>query len=114
MLEFPIGSVSVKGNIYEDYNDRFYWTQREMNPKTTTKNPVTADAKSLANGKLKFRTYCAVCHGEDQEENDNGFAKKPVNDKGMLGACNYLFIAWLFRWLYFLTKPSMADRLCPH
>lgn len=41
------------------------------------KNPVKADAASLANGRFIFETYCGVCHG------DNGMAGTPVDGKGM-------------------------------
>ncbi|MCP4673384.1 MAG: cytochrome c, partial [Desulfobacula sp.] len=40
--------------------------------------------KSLADGKFKFTTYCAVCHGTTREINEAGFAKTKINDLGMI------------------------------
>jgi len=85
MTSFPIGSVSIDGREYESYEDgRFDWISREMNPKTSTKNPIKADSESLANGEIRYKTHCAVCHGINHESNEAGFAKTPVNDKGMV------------------------------
>ncbi|MDH5559510.1 MAG: cytochrome c [Deltaproteobacteria bacterium] len=84
MIDFPIGSVSTDGRIYENYENRFDWLSREMSPKTTTRNPIKSSAESLANGEFKYKTYCAVCHGITSEANEDGFAKTQVNSKGMV------------------------------
>ena len=39
---------------------------------------------SLADGKFKFNTYCAVCHGTTREFNAEGFAKTKINELGMI------------------------------
>jgi mono/diheme cytochrome c family protein len=41
------------------------------------KNPVTAGADSVANGKFIYETYCGTCHG------NNGMAGTKVTAKGM-------------------------------
>ena len=84
IIEVPIGTVSVKGVENEDLNARFNWLENEISEKTTTKNPVKPTKSSLANGKQKYLTYCAVCHSTTREINEEGFAKTKVNELGML------------------------------
>ena len=84
MTELPIGTVSVDGLENEDLNDRFNWLNKEISGKTATENPVQADVVSIAEGKRKYLTYCAVCHGTTSEINREGFAKTGVNELGML------------------------------
>lgn len=78
MQEFPIGSVTRDGRKYEDPSDVTSWMGPEFDPSTSTKNPVSATPDSLANGKLKFNTFCAACHGVAGD----GVSK--VNTKGMI------------------------------
>jgi mono/diheme cytochrome c family protein len=84
MGSFPIGSVSVDGRVNEDPADRFSWLIPEMTPKTATRNPTTAGPESFANGKMKFDTYCLVCHGDTAAVNLEGFAATKINDLGMI------------------------------
>ena len=84
MERFPLGSVSTDGAVFEDPGDRFGWLLSEMNAATATSNPVAATQESLKNGKLKFHTYCAVCHGTDRTYNESGFADTKVNQLGMI------------------------------
>jgi len=67
MNQFVIGAVSTDGREIEDPNDRFSRIIKDVISKTATINPVKPDAASLADGKLKFNTYCAVCHGTTRE-----------------------------------------------
>lgn len=76
MLEFPLGSVTTKGQTIELPGD-LSWMGREYDPATATKNPRPVTPQSLANGELKYNTYCAHCHGAAGD----GVSK--VNDKGM-------------------------------
>lgn len=84
MNRFVIGAVSTDGREIENPNDRFSRIIKDVISKTATINPVRPDAASLADGKLKFNTYCAVCHGTTREINEEGFAKTKVNELGMI------------------------------
>ena len=84
MSEFVIGTVSIDGSEIEDPNDRFSRILKDVISETATINPVKKDPASLADGQLKFDTFCAVCHGTTREINAEGFAKTKVNDLGMI------------------------------
>ncbi len=84
MGTFPIGTVSVDGRVNEDPADRFSWMEQEIIEETATKNPNAPVPESLANGKLKFDTYCLVCHGDTDAINKAGFAATKINDLGMI------------------------------
>jgi len=84
MNAFVVGTVSIDGSEIEDPNDRFSRIIKDVISPTATINPVKTDAASLADGKLKFDTYCAVCHGSTREINKEGFAKTKINDLGMI------------------------------
>ncbi len=84
MNAFVVGAVTVDGSENEDLNDRFKRLLKDVISKTATINPNKPDAASLADGQLKFNTYCAVCHGSTREVNKEGFAKTKVNDLGMI------------------------------
>ncbi|NQU64235.1 MAG: cytochrome c [SAR324 cluster bacterium] len=84
MRTFPIGIVSVDGRVNEDPADRFSWMEKEIRPETATNNPFEALPESLANGKLKFNTYCQVCHGDSKAINKAGFAATKINELGMI------------------------------
>lgn len=84
MDRFVIGTVTTDGYEIEDPNDRFSRIVKDIVDKDATPNPVKPDAASLADGKLKFNTYCAVCHSTSREVNKEGFAKTKVNELGMI------------------------------
>ena len=84
MNAFVVGAVSTDGSEIEDPNDRFSVILKDVISETATINPTKPDAASLADGKFKFNTYCAVCHGNSREINKEGFAKTKVNDLGMI------------------------------
>jgi len=84
MIEFAIGTVSVDGRMNEDPKDRFKWLVKEINSSTATANPIELTALSLSNGKLKFNTYCNVCHSDTTKINEEGFADTKANKLGML------------------------------
>ncbi len=84
MNAFVVGAVSVDGSEIEDPDDRFSRIIKDIVSKTATINPRKPDAASLADGQLKFNTYCSVCHGSGREVNEKGFAKTKVNDLGMI------------------------------
>jgi len=84
MNDFVIGAVSVDGSEIEDPNDRFSRIIKDVISERATINPIKKDATSLADGKLKFNTYCAVCHGTSREINAEGFAKTKINELGMI------------------------------
>lgn len=84
MTDFPIGMVNTMGQEIEDPNDRFSWLIKEMDTNTQTKNPFKITEKSIENGKQKFNTYCAVCHGTNTDYNEEGFAKTKINELGMI------------------------------
>lgn len=84
MGSFPTGSVSVDGRVNEDPADRFSWLMPEMSNNTATRNPAAPTQDSLANGELKFNTYCMVCHGDTAVVNLDGFAATKINDLGMI------------------------------
>lgn len=84
MNEFVVGAVSIDGSEIEDPNDRFSRIIKDVISNTATINPIKPDAASLSDGKLKFDTYCAVCHGTTREANKEGFAKTKVNELGMV------------------------------
>jgi hypothetical protein len=84
MNAFVIGAVSIEGSEIEDPEDRFSVILKDVISETATINPIKPDAASLAGGKLKFNTFCAVCHGTSREINAEGFAKTKVNELGMI------------------------------
>ncbi len=86
MLKFPIHSVSTDGRVYEPRSKQTSpdWFAKEMNAATATQNPNPPTPESLANGELKYKTYCAVCHFDGKTMNDMGTAKSKVNEKGMI------------------------------
>jgi len=84
MNAFVVGAVSIDGSEIEDPNDRFSRIIKDVISKTATINPTKPDSASLADGKMKFKTYCAVCHGTSREINAEGFAKTKVNELGMI------------------------------
>ena len=84
MMNFPIHSVSTSGIYFEQPGPNFEWMGKEFDPATSTKNPIPATPESLANGQLKFDTYCAVCHTDSAQVNEMGTARSKVNDKGMV------------------------------
>ena len=84
MNAFVVGAVSIDGSEIEDPNDRFSVIIKDVISETATIIPIKPDTASLADGKFKFNTYCAVCHGTSREINKEGFAKTKVNDLGMI------------------------------
>jgi len=84
MNDFVIGTVSIDGSEIEDPDDRFSRIIKDVISERATINPVNPDAASLADGKLKFNTFCAVCHGSTREINAEGFAKTKINELGMI------------------------------
>jgi len=84
MNAFVVGAVSIDGSEIEDPDDRFSRIVKDVVSDTATVNPVKPDAASLADGKLKFNTFCNVCHGSTREINAEGFAKTKINDLGMI------------------------------
>ncbi len=84
MNTFAVGSVSIDGAEIEDPNDRFTRIVKDILSEKATINPTSPDSASLADGELKFNTYCAVCHGTTREFNKEGFAKTKINDLGMI------------------------------
>ena len=83
VTKFPIHSVSTDGRYYEAPGPNFDWMGKEFGPEAT-KNPVPASPESLANGQLKYDTYCAVCHTDSAQVSEMGTARSKVNDKGMV------------------------------
>ncbi|MCP3954312.1 MAG: cytochrome c, partial [Desulfobacterales bacterium] len=85
MNAFVVGAVSIDGSEIEDPDDRFSRIIKDIISETATINPhKPADTISLADGKRKFNTFCAVCHGTDRQINAEGFAKTKINDLGMI------------------------------
>jgi mono/diheme cytochrome c family protein len=84
MNAFVVGAVTIDGSEIEDPNDRFSRIIKDVVSATATVNPVNPDTVSLTDGKLKFNTFCAVCHGTTREVNKEGFAKTKVNELGMI------------------------------
>jgi mono/diheme cytochrome c family protein len=82
--EFVVGAVSVDGSEIEDPNDRFNRIVKDIISETATINPIEPDAASLADGKLKYDTFCVVCHGATREYDEKGFARTKVNELGMI------------------------------
>lgn len=84
MSDFVIGAVSIDGSEIEDPDDRFSRIIKDIISERATINPINPDAASLADGKLKYNTFCAVCHGTTREINAEGFAKTKINELGMI------------------------------
>ncbi|MCP4689032.1 MAG: cytochrome c [Desulfobacterales bacterium] len=84
MNVFAVGAVTIDGHEIEDPNDRFTRIVADILSRTATVNPTSPDQASLADGELKFNTYCAVCHGSTGEINKAGFAKTKINEVGMI------------------------------
>jgi len=84
MRAFPIGTVSTDGRENQDPANRFNWMVKEIDGDTSTANPNRPMAESPANGKLKYDTYCGVCHGDTGKINEEGFADTSVNKLGMI------------------------------
>ncbi len=87
-----------------------------VSPESVPKNPVTPNAKSLAEGKNLFEINCAMCHGPTSSER-GPVGKKlnpppPALDHGMvqgLGDAD-IFKAITFG---FGRMPSFKDKLAP-
>lgn len=112
MDRFPIGSVSTAGTVVEDPDDRFGWLMREIDEETATPNPVQATDESLDNGKLKFLTYCATCHGTDKTYNEQGFADTKINQLGMI-APPLLLVSHTFHDGYIFSKITYGGAVMP-
>ena len=84
MTKFVSGTVTIDGKKFESTEQNLDWMEAESEEETATKNPIQATPKSVANGKLKYNTYCAVCHTDTMEMDDDGLADSKVNKKGML------------------------------
>ncbi len=112
MTEFLIGMVNTLGQEIEDPNDRFSWLIKEFDPDRQTINPVPTNAISLVNGKQKFNTYCAVCHGKNKEYDANGFAKTKVNKLGMI-APPLLFVSPTLTDGYIFNKSKYGGAVMP-
>jgi cytochrome c oxidase cbb3-type subunit 3 len=60
--------------------DAAYQVRGRGNPEAATiKNPVVADAASIASGREAYQHYCASCHGADGK---GGIVNSLVEDRG--------------------------------
>jgi len=109
MLKFPEGSITTDGKLIEvTVNSDANWMEKESDPETATKNPIPATPESLANGELKYNTYCAVCHTSSTDTNDQGLAKSKVNEKGMIAPA-MLALTPMFTDGYIYNKAKYAS-----
>ncbi len=60
VLTILIGSLGISANVI-DNQDKKPWPVPDAAAKA--KNPVAADAASLAEGKALYNTHCKSCHG---------------------------------------------------
>ncbi|MDT8446150.1 MAG: cytochrome c [bacterium] len=114
MTSFPLGSVDTRGNLMESPDGNTDWLLRELDPATSTPNPIPATPESLANGELKYNTYCAVCHTDSTETSEMGTAKSKVNEKGMLAPALLLMTpGFPDGYLYFKAKYASGAIMPP-
>ena len=112
MEQFAIGTVSVDGRYYEDPADRFSTIIKDILSEKATINPVKPDAESLADGKFKFDTFCAVCHGTTTQYDPKGFAKAKINELGMI-APNIFYMTPFLSDGYIYHKAKYGGVLMP-
>ena len=84
MSAFAVGTMSIDRKEFEDPNDRFSWFPKEIITDSAIRNPIGSSPISLADGELKYNTFCNVCHGDTRAINKEGFADTKVNKLGMV------------------------------
>ena len=70
----PAGSVSTHGSLVPGYAISYAQLPATIDSFSTLANPVTADERSLVNGRKYYSINCAVCHGDAGD--GNGYLKQ--------------------------------------
>jgi mono/diheme cytochrome c family protein len=65
----PAGSVGTNGTLVSVYQVSGQPMPSTIDSMSSLANPVTADERSLLNGRKYFQINCAVCHGENGDGN---------------------------------------------
>jgi mono/diheme cytochrome c family protein len=95
----PVNSVPTHGAMVPGYAISYSPMPATVDSFSTLANPVSPDARSLANGRIYYSINCAVCHGDAGDGNGTmkalspmyGFAPSLLTDQAKSRTDGYLW-----------------------
>lgn len=93
----PSNSVNTNGTLAAGYSISYQPLPATVDSMSSIANPVTADERSLLNGRKYYTINCAVCHGAAGDANsmmktlNYGFAPSLLTDKAKTYTDGYIW-----------------------